>query len=190
MKQEKQLKNCLNNLKRNKMKYKLINTKTKEETLCDKVTIDGFDYYVSDENIPREHYYISWDTNYATEPKERFVLYVKSSGLNGHNPRLVIAATNPNINIPKVVDEVEEFENEYFKNTSWGSVNPRGHYEALRAGYNKSQETHSFNEENMIEFEEFCTHTDYKNGFGRVDRKELLQLWKEQQPKTLYYVST
>lgn len=29
--------------------YKLINIKTKEEHLCDKVTIKGFDYYVSDE---------------------------------------------------------------------------------------------------------------------------------------------
>lgn len=29
-------------------KYKLINNQTKEEYLCDKVTIDGFDYYVSD----------------------------------------------------------------------------------------------------------------------------------------------
>lgn len=28
------------------MKYKLINNQTKKETLCDKVTIDGFDYYV------------------------------------------------------------------------------------------------------------------------------------------------
>jgi hypothetical protein len=31
------------------MKYKLINSVTKIETICDKVTIDGFDYYVSDE---------------------------------------------------------------------------------------------------------------------------------------------
>ena len=31
------------------MKYKLISKTTGEEHLCDKVTIDGFDYYVSDE---------------------------------------------------------------------------------------------------------------------------------------------
>lgn len=30
-------------------KYKLINLNTKEEQLCDKVTIDGFEYYLSDE---------------------------------------------------------------------------------------------------------------------------------------------
>lgn len=32
-------------------KYKLIDCVTKIETICDKVTIDGFDYYVSDEEI-------------------------------------------------------------------------------------------------------------------------------------------
>lgn len=31
------------------MKSKLINTQTKEEHLCEKVTIDGFEYYVSDD---------------------------------------------------------------------------------------------------------------------------------------------
>lgn len=29
--------------------YKLINNKTKKEHVCSKITIDGFDYYVSDE---------------------------------------------------------------------------------------------------------------------------------------------
>jgi len=33
------------------MKYRLINKQTGEEHLCDKVTIDGFDYYVSDDKI-------------------------------------------------------------------------------------------------------------------------------------------
>lgn len=33
------------------MKYKLINSVTKIETICDKVTIDGFDYYVSDVKV-------------------------------------------------------------------------------------------------------------------------------------------
>lgn len=44
------------------MKYKLINTQTGEEHLCDKVTIDGMDYYVNnsrfnnDEYVVREYY--------------------------------------------------------------------------------------------------------------------------------------
>lgn len=33
------------------MKYKLINFVSKKETICDKVTIDGFDYYVNGEEI-------------------------------------------------------------------------------------------------------------------------------------------
>lgn len=32
-------------------KYKLINLNTKEEHFCDKITIDGFNYYVSDDKI-------------------------------------------------------------------------------------------------------------------------------------------
>jgi len=31
------------------MKYKLINIKSNEAVYCDKITIDEFDYYVSDE---------------------------------------------------------------------------------------------------------------------------------------------
>ena len=39
------------------MKYKLINQKTKEEFLCDKVVIKECDYYVSDElNIRKAKY--------------------------------------------------------------------------------------------------------------------------------------
>lgn len=33
------------------MKYKLINNQTKEEHVCEKITIDIYDYYVSDDII-------------------------------------------------------------------------------------------------------------------------------------------
>ena len=39
------------------MKYKLTNKQTNEENLCDKVTIDGFDYYVSGNEIPPNQYF-------------------------------------------------------------------------------------------------------------------------------------
>ena len=38
-------------------KFKLINIDTKEDHLCDKVTRNGFDYYVSDEPILEFDYY-------------------------------------------------------------------------------------------------------------------------------------
>jgi len=51
----------------------------------------------------------------------------------------------------------------------------------------KSQETHSNSDEDMIEFETFCKKYDYENGYGKIDRKELLQLFKEQRPIKVYY---
>lgn len=111
------------------MKYKLINKTTGEETLCDKVTIDGFDYYVSDE-IPKED-------DVATIPSYASLVIVGSiddmpySESHRHWQGLfcntcfdveavskfkkVIATNNPNIDIPKVVDEVERLaENHFF----------------------------------------------------------------------------
>jgi hypothetical protein len=165
------------------MKYKLTNTKTKEETLCDKVTIDGFDYYVSDEIIKDVRpYYGKWQVEEGTI-LNKFPTYLTDLS----SCRLVIATNNPNIDIPKVVDEVEILAYEHDVETFLSSDFD---YDSFKAGYNKSQETHPNSDEDMIEFERFCNRHDYENGFGRVDRKELLQLWKEQQPKTLYYVST
>ena len=42
------------------MKYKLISKTTDEEHLCDKVTIDGFDYYVNDEKYFDDNGEFSW----------------------------------------------------------------------------------------------------------------------------------
>ena len=50
---------------------------------------------ISDEEIKENNYYISWETDYATEPKERFVLYVLVTKTNGKNPKKVIATIAP-----------------------------------------------------------------------------------------------
>ena len=60
-------------------------------------------------------------------------------------------------------------------------------------GYNKSQETHPFTEEDMVEFHKWLLkeqwfyhfkHNEFNNPFGEIkSTKELLNLWKEQQPK-------
>ena len=48
---------------------------------------------VSDEKIEKEDYYIAWETNYATEPKQRWVVYNLGVGLNGSNQQKIIAST-------------------------------------------------------------------------------------------------
>lgn len=57
-------------------------------------------YITSNDPIQDEEHYVSFERDYATEPKERYVLYVKSTGLNGENPRKIIATTNTSLKQP------------------------------------------------------------------------------------------
>ena len=173
------------------MKYKLINSVTKIETICEKVTIDGFDYYVSDEKI---HFGYVWNT-ILEQVETMFKEKTFHDDLKG-----IISTNNPNIDIPKVVDEVEKLALEYENSFTNGEGNADVDF---KAGYNKSQETHPNSDEDMIKFgiwlhdTAFATyqvdgeyirmwHIHYPD-FTYVTSKELLQLWKEQQPKIVYY---
>ena len=71
------------------------------------------------------------------------------------------------------------------------------HIETYLKGYNKSQETHPFSEEDMSEFAKYykvvtCNckgeipHPD-KNSIPNNSVEVNLQLWKEQQTKIIYY---
>ena len=163
------------------MKYKLINNQTKEEHLCDKVTIDGFDYYVNN--------YISDEVNGNLEkiPFEKLIL-------------IAVATNNPNIDIPKVVDakllKYKIAEHEY---PAGKRERKHTEQEAFINGWNKclqSQESYSFSEKDMIEFLDWKEQQGYvftSDGFAKIGdfkfytSKELLQLWKEQRPKIIYY---
>ncbi len=81
--------------------YKLINNKTKEEHFCDKVTIDRFDYYVSDDIIEE-----GWKgTAYKEDVKGKIFKHFYTTNEWYKDAKKVIATTNnPNIDIPKVVD--------------------------------------------------------------------------------------
>ena len=180
-------------------KYRLINKKAKEEQLCEKVVIDGFDYYISNEKRIVGDYYIGkgfsgdnvfkWDSSQEKQ-------YPNQNGK-------VVATNNPNIDAPKVVDEVDElaslkYPNENPKNIELTSdVNLRR--VCFKSGYNKSQENSPFSEEDMFDFYKWLNKNgwqDYNsikqglfvNFYGvQKQEKELLQLWKEQQPIKIYY---
>ncbi len=81
------------------MKYKLINSVTKIETLCDKVTIDGFDFYVSDD--------ASLFKNGQTFITKDNIIH-NNFGYN-YGDNVVIATNNSSFNLPQIVDEVEKF---------------------------------------------------------------------------------
>ena len=96
------------------------------------------------------------------------------------------------------MDEVEELAISYEKSFTDNGVTIKADF---KAGYNKSQETHPFSEEDMIAFAEwldenrFSILTINKEWASEIlqysgcvyTTKELLQLWKEQKTKTLYY---
>ena len=158
------------------------------ETICDKVTIDGFDYYVSEEEI------IKWSYNDITG--ELINITIKGSmSLDEIKSKCkkVIVTNNPNIDIPKVVDEVERLAKEYAKGEE---VVPFHTRKGFIHGYNKSQATHPFSEEDMIEFLNWIRDNTvfdsapkpyHRKTQTRLSQEELLQLWKEQRPKIVYY---
>lgn len=177
------------------MKYRLIDKTTGIETLCVKVTIEGFDYYVSDEKATEGFYgYINFQGGNIKKVGKYFA----------DDWKKVIATNNPNIDVPKVVDEVEELAHEYFaqERFNWEQENPNGlkspqplveQYNKTftplyKAGYNKSQETHPFSEEDMIDFAEFYFREEFNSTMQDCkSSKEILRLWNEQQPKIVYY---
>lgn len=192
------------------MKYKLINNQTKEEYLCDKVTIDEFDYYVSTEiRVNRNDFYYDFHGNIHQWTHDFQTKNKLPNSIADTYPK-VIATNNPNVNIAKVVDEFECSESklrqealQVLKGYSRAvlsnsySLSPLDGY---KKGYNKSQETHSFSEDDMIEFQKFVKKYfvikkgkyRFKGDFYNQDKrilgeKELFHIWKEQQPKTVYY---
>ena len=167
--------------------YKLINNKTKEETICNKVVIDRFDYYTSDDKI---------SINDPITDNYRVWFWRDDCSLLGR--KKVLATNNPNIDINKVINNDEELALSYEMNFSEddGTANID-----FKAGYNKAQETSPFSDDDMISYRKFWVsqniewHEDtelgevYINKKGKkITEKELLNIWKEQQIKTIYYV--
>jgi hypothetical protein len=152
------------------MKYQLINKQTGEQTLCDKVTIDGFDYYVSNGQPNINDFSFNTKYEWIKEVDKNYLLFVN------YEDKKVMATTNPNLDIPQVVDEVETLAREatkiYINEREKQTV-----YLEFMNGYNKSQETHSFSEEDAD------AYADAVMGGCLLRAKE----WKLQQPKKVYY---
>lgn len=183
------------------MKYKLINSVSKKETICDKVVVDGFDYYVS-EGKPANGcvIYDLLDKRIWKVANEHCLsAYFEQDCKNW---RVIIATTNPSIDLPKVADDEDIKEIHalsVLKKQDWDTSTNLPFNHGFIKGYNKSQETHPFSEEDMIEFAEWIQLCQWNfNGGTKTwwnisepnnfpTTKELLQLWKEQKPKIVYY---
>ena len=164
------------------MKYKLINRQTGQETICDKVTIDGFDYYVSDEIIKDVRPY-----NGEWQIEKGYILNKLPTYLTDLSEcRLVIATNNLNIDIPQILEEPNETLIHQIAADLGYRMLPDDLEEGIKAGYKESQETHPFSEDDMVEFGKYA-HNDAFSLSNVKTFKELFQLWKEQQTKIIYY---
>ena len=177
-------------------KYKLINKQTGEEHICDKVVVDGWDYYVSDEDLginkPFWGYCWNWRNkiNYFENGLSEYARGRNYLGAVGGIQK-IIATNNPNIDIPKVVDEVEmlgeDETNIRILQHKTPSQIARQYFDGFIQGYNKSQETHPFSEEDVKEIFKIAQMQKNYGDYKPYTFEETIQLWIEQRPKTLYY---
>jgi len=173
------------------MKYKLINRKTSEEHICSKETVNGFDFYIGGV-IKDIHELNVWDTTDSKfHPYLKFIgtsKYAIESFEKGQFLK-VIATNDPSKEIPQVVDEVEEMAKEVAEiEGKWGLDKVRAKINFL-LGYNHSQQTHPYSDDDMIEFASFCFDAvdDSSGKYVNKTNQELLEMWKEERIKTIYY---
>lgn len=178
------------------MKYKLINKTTGEEHICYMVVIDGWDYYISGNEIQVGDIVIELYVDGTIGLEQIDTLNDIDSSLQ----KKVIATNNPNIDVPQVVDEVaKEAERDWIhkeygfevgynpQRCVHGAVQKPKFINGYVKGYNKSQETHPFSEEDVKEIFKIAQMQKNYGDYKPYTFEETIQLWKEQRPKTLYY---
>ena len=207
------------------MKVKVINKNINQQFDCEEVEIDGYKYYIDYfQPIEVGKWYISNQSpRLCVKIKEGKYPYIH---LNNKGEEIadfytwkgvIICSNNPNIDIPKVVDEVEDLDilkSKWYDNQEedrseafvfqYSGIVDDALEKGIIIGYNKSQEMFPFTEEDMIEFAEWCqkpcledlrqpnvvyisSGNFYWYKHKKYTPKELLQLWKERNPKKVYY---
>lgn len=164
-------------------KYKLINRQTKEEYLCEKVVIDGFDYYITD-TTPKAGEY-----KYSLTSK---TLEVQDEGFTYESDYKVIATNNPNIDIPKVVDEVEELVKQLYTPVK---LHQHSYDSGVRFGYNHSQSTHPNSDEDVKDYLDFVEDNYYYHSYTwyntdtnePITKEKLFEAWKDKKVQTIYF---
>jgi hypothetical protein len=165
------------------MKYRLINSVTKLETICYKVTIDGFDYYVSPESkiFELDFFYHKLDKEIQQMLPRKYQEYRNN---NYQCFDKIIATNNTKVDIPKVVNDVEKIADYYLppEGTMYRKWVKMGYI----AGYEKTIERHPFSKYDIIEFHKWAFQYVKFNESDKTT-EELLELWLELVTKTIYY---
>jgi len=179
------------------MKYKVKNITSGEEVLCEKVVVDNQDYFYSKT--------LCCDTDNDVCIFESSNNIIKTLAGKGYGLvktigkyYKVIATTNKDLDLPIVVDEVEELAETYSRNQNGigyedehpNCSNTLGEcsVEDFTNGYQRAKETYSFTKEDMVEFakwyEEENTEKKAEMYFGFSDL-DMLDKWQEQRTKTI-----
>lgn len=164
------------------MKYLLKKDEQDKGVLCDKVTIDGFDYYELNTTVNSGDFVIN-DLQLLQVNQSTCVFYDKK----------VMATSNPNIDLPKVVDESISMQLAYKHTENLRLTNNErtqrwfGYIE----GYNKSQSTHQYSEQNMLDLiqslKDYTAESNNILGHDEREPVEFLNIFKDNQPKVIYY---
>lgn len=181
--------------------YKLKNKTTGEETICTKVEVDGFDYYVGDDKAKIGDKLISKVGNIFEYDKNTTELGIALLG-----GKKVIATNNPSIDIGQVIDRlgIIAHNSSPYIVVSKISNSHLAFQEGFEVGYNAHAETHTLSDDEVAEFLEWKDRLHLENEIGLMDRgfsmympkngeiktvttKELLNIFKEQLPKTIWY---
>lgn len=168
------------------MKYLVKNRKTGEETLCEKVEVDGFDYYTEDGSIVKPIKTDKWQYQKGVGVF-KYVQQVLGKG----EIYEIIATNNKSLDLPQVVDEVDELAKKANGYAVYSKVTKAIIFnEGYHIGYQKAKETYNFTKEDMIDFVEYINlhyrkleHTISLKGVE--DTMGLIDIWQQQRTKTI-----
>lgn len=177
------------------MTYKLINRKTGEEHICSKETVNGFDFYIGGviKDINESNVWDTTDSGFHPFLKSigstRFAIDEFEKG----NFLKVIATNDPSKEIPQVVDVAKKLALEVNDCIEMPDKKyDRDEYYLVKNfidGYNDSQQTHPYSDDDMKKFVIFCFDAvdDSSGKYVNKTNQELLEMWKEERIKTIYY---
>lgn len=172
--------------------YKLINLETKEEFICEKVVIEGMDYYS-----------IKGDIKFGDYVTNGFMVWLWKDNTSLLGIKKVVASTNPSIDTPKITDEA------YYLSQK-ASIVDRAKYDlGYMVGFNMAKGKYPFTEDDLEEFyiwkdeNRWFTFSNGKWNYTfehgtsisedayelryRKTTKELLDIWQEQRIETIYF---
>lgn len=157
------------------MKYKVKNTVTGEETICEKVVLDGYDFYYTKE-FPKNGDYGLTKLNTITK-----IGYAFEFGLY----KKVIATTNKSLDLPMVIDEVKNIVEELMtiKTNQNNRIDLNAFANGVIHGWLRAKEAYSFTKEDLINFKQQAPLIlEQLNG---ASDSELFDIWQEQRTKTI-----